>query len=63
MNGLVVQNTGSFYSVKVGEEYYTCKLKGSFKLEGIRTTNPIAIGDWVTVEGGSSNPVAINYIG
>lgn len=51
LTGLVVQNTGSFYLVKVEEgEVYNCKLKGSFKLNGIRTTNPVAVGDWVDFE-------------
>lgn len=49
--GLVVQNTGSFYLVKVETgESYNCKLKGSFKLNGIRTTNPVAVGDIVDFE-------------
>lgn len=48
--GLVVQNTGSFYLVKVGEEHFTCKLKGNFKLNDIVTTNPIAVGDIVDIE-------------
>lgn len=49
--GLVVQNTGSFYLVKVeAGETFNCKLKGSFKLNGIRTTNPVAVGDIVDFE-------------
>lgn len=49
--GLVVQNTGSFYLVKVESGgTYNCKLKGSFKLSGIRTTNPVAVGDVVDFE-------------
>lgn len=50
-NGLVVQNRGSLYLVKTREgTTYWCKLKGSFKLFGIRTTNPVAVGDWVLFE-------------
>lgn len=51
LTGLVVQNTGSFYRVKVEDgRLYNCKLKGSFKLSGIRTTNPVAVGDIVDFE-------------
>lgn len=51
MNGLVVRNTGSSYVVKTdGGEEYNCKVKGKFRLKGIRTTNPVAVGDRVTIE-------------
>lgn len=47
-NGVVVRSTGSWYIVKTGEgTLYRCKLKGSFKIKGIRTTNPVAVGDRV----------------
>ncbi len=50
MNGLVTRNTGSSYLVKTdnGEEI-SCKIKGKFRLKGIRTTNPVAVGDRVEV--------------
>lgn len=51
MNGLVIRNTGSWYIVKDfadGSEI-PCKIKGNFRLKGIRTTNPVAVGDRVTV--------------
>lgn len=49
--GLVVQNTGSLYLVKVeGGRAVSCKLKGNFKLNGIRTTNPVSVGDRVDFE-------------
>ncbi len=48
MRGLVVRNTGSWYQVKTDAgEMFDCKVKGSFRLKGIRSTNPIAVGDWV----------------
>ncbi len=51
MTGLVVQNTGSLYVVKTQEGVpFSCKLKGSFKLNGIQTTNPVAVGDRVDFE-------------
>lgn len=48
MEGTVIQSTGSWYSVLSGNGKLTqCKLKGKFKVKGIRTTNPIAVGDHV----------------
>ena len=54
MDGLVIKNTGSWYVVHTdnGEEV-NCKIKGNFRLKGIRTTNPVAVGDRVTI---SVNP-------
>ncbi len=51
MKALVIRNTGSWYVVKdleTGTEV-NCKIKGNFRLKGIRTTNPVAVGDRVTV--------------
>ncbi len=46
--GKVVRSTGSWYIVLTDEEkLYQCKLKGKFRIQGIRTTNPIAVGDIV----------------
>lgn len=48
MTGLVVLNRGSLYRVKEQEgKLYDCKLKGSFKINEIETTNPVAVGDIV----------------
>lgn len=50
MNGLVIKNTGSHYLVKTDNgELVPCKIKGNFRLKGIRTTNPVAVGDNVTI--------------
>ena len=44
--GLVIKSTGSFYSVKNEEgEIVTCKTRGKFRIKGIKSTNPIAVGD------------------
>ena len=44
--GLVIKNTGSWYLVKTDEgKLIECKIKGNFRLKGIRSTNPIAVGD------------------
>ena len=50
MRGLVIKNTGSWYQVKTEEgRLVECKIKGNFRLKGIRSTNPIAVGDNVQI--------------
>ncbi|MCI7399140.1 MAG: ribosome small subunit-dependent GTPase A [Prevotella sp.] len=50
-SGLVIRNTGSWYTVKTddGGQLVDCKIKGNFRLKGIRSTNPVAVGDRVTI--------------
>ncbi|HRF68841.1 MAG TPA: ribosome small subunit-dependent GTPase A [Muribaculum sp.] len=60
MEGLVIKNTGSWYIVHTDEgSDVNCKVKGNFRLKGIRTTNPIAVGDKVTI---TVNPDGNAYI-
>lgn len=60
MKGLVIKNTGSWYLVRTDEnEEVNCKVKGKFRLKGIRTTNPVAVGDRVTI---AVNPDGNAYI-
>lgn len=48
MQGLVVKNTGSWYTVKTdGGQLFDCKIKGNLRIRDIRSTNPIAVGDRV----------------
>ena len=50
MKGLVIKNTGSWYTVLTDDgQLIDCKVKGNFRLKGIRSTNPIAVGDRVTL--------------
>ena len=50
MKGLVIKNTGSWYSVKTDDgPLVECKIKGNFRLRGIRSTNPVAVGDRVEI--------------
>ncbi len=50
MRGLVIRNTGSWYTVKTDDgQLFDCKVKGTFRLKGIRSTNPVAVGDVVTI--------------
>lgn len=51
MRGLVTKNTGSGYWVRLDNgKTLLCKVKGNFRLKGIRTTNPVAVGDFVEVD-------------
>jgi ribosome biogenesis GTPase len=51
MRGLVYKSTGSWYSVKTPtNEQFDCRIKGKFRLDGIKSTNPIAVGDYVDFE-------------
>ena len=51
MRGIVYKSTGSWYSVKDGQgNTYNARIKGVFKIDGITSTNPIAVGDEVEIE-------------
>ena len=51
MTGLVYKSTGSWYTVKTElGKTYECRIKGKFRLQGIKSTNPIAVGDYVDFE-------------
>lgn len=53
--GLVIKNTGSWYLVRTREHQdIECKIKGNFRLKGIRSTNPIAVGDRVAFVSGEN---------
>ena len=50
MTGLIIRNTGSWYTVRTDSgQLFECKVKGNFRLKGIRSTNPVAVGDRVTI--------------
>lgn len=50
LRGIVVRNTGSLYEVKTDEgQLVPCRVKGNFRLRGIRSTNPVAVGDRVVL--------------
>jgi len=57
MKGLVVKNTGSWYLVKTEDgKQIECKVKGNFRMKGLRSTNPVAVGDRVRItETGDEN--------
>jgi len=54
VKGLVIKNTGSWYTVQTDDgQLLDCKVKGNFRLRGIRSTNPVAVGDRVSVSEGN----------
>ena len=57
---IVVKSTGSWYRVLTPEgDYLDCKLKGNFRIKGIKTTNPIAVGDYVFFEDSEKHKVPL----
>jgi ribosome biogenesis GTPase len=60
MKSLVVKNTGSWYLVKTEDgQLIDTKLKGNFRLKAIKSTNPVAVGDFVFIE---KNPEGTAFI-
>lgn len=63
MEGLVIRNTGSWYVVRTSDgAEIDCKIKGNFRLKGIRSTNPIAVGDRVKITVNDSGTAFITEI-
>lgn len=64
MFGLVVRNTGSWYTVKADDgRMVDSKIKGNFRLKGIRSTNPVAVGDRVEIVENAEGTAFITAIG
>ena len=60
MHGIVIKNTGSWYTVKTDDgPVIESKIKGNFRLKGIRSTNPVAVGDGVEI---AVNPEGTAFI-
>lgn len=56
--GVVIKSTGSWYIVRLEEGMNVeCRMKGKFRMQGIKTTNPVAVGDVVDVEVGTEGAV------
>ena len=63
MKGFVIKNTGSWYSVKTDDgKVVECKIKGNFRLKGIRSTNPVAVGDHVEIALNQEGTAFITHI-
>ena len=62
--GLVIKSTGSWYVVRTDDgKLIECKIKGNFRLKGIKSTNPIAVGDRVSVTPNTEGTAFITDIG
>ncbi|MGV6830735.1 MAG: ribosome small subunit-dependent GTPase A [bacterium] len=63
MIGTVYKSTGSWYTVKTPNgKFYECRIKGKFRLEGIKSTNPIAVGDQVVFDLETKNDIETGVI-
>ena len=62
MRGLVIKTTGLWYSVYCEGEIYNARLRGKFRKMGIKTTNPIAVGDEVEIDVEENENEAITKI-
>ena len=64
MRGTVIRTAGSSYTVRTnGGEEVECSVRGNFRLRGIRTTNPVAIGDDVEITAGTGGKGMITAVG
>ena len=60
MRGTIIRNTGSWYVVRTDSgQLFDCKVKGNFRLRGIRSTNPVAVGDVVEIAPGPDGKTAL----
>lgn len=63
MTGTIYKSTGSWYTVKATDgNFYECRIKGKFRLSGIKSTNPIAVGDVVDFKLESSEKETLGLI-
>lgn len=63
MTGIVYKSTGSWYTVKTHDgTFYLCRIKGKFRIKGIKSTNPIAVGDIVDFDLDDSSDQTVGVI-
>ncbi len=63
MTGIVYKSTGSWYTVKADtNEFFECRIKGKFRIKGIKSTNPLAVGDKVDFDLETSADVVTGVI-
>ena len=60
--GVVLRSTGSSYSIESEGNLYSCKLKGKMRLQNIKSTNPVAVGDNVIFEVDDASKKEVIYI-
>jgi len=60
LKGTVIKNTGSWYTVRLWDgEIYECRIKGNFRIKGIKTTNPVAVGDRVELDSVENDKIGL----
>lgn len=59
MKGRVIKSTGSWYIVQVEQEVISARLKGKFKQDELKLTNPISVGDWVILDKEENQQTAV----
>lgn len=58
--GVVIKSTGSWYTVKTeAGQVFNCKIRGSYRIKGIRATSPVAVGDRVEISGTEKDNIAV----
>lgn len=63
MTGIVYKSTGSWYTIKTLEnKFFECRIKGKFRTHGIKSTNPIAVGDAVDFDVDNEDEATIGTI-
>ncbi len=63
MTGIVYKSTGSWYTVKTDDgQWYECRIKGKFRIKGIKSTNPVAVGDVVDFDLDTKSDVTTGVI-
>ncbi len=60
--GLVLKSTGSWYVVLADGVRYQCRIRGKLRLKGVRSTNPVVVGDWVRFESDEQGGYVISAI-
>lgn len=64
MKGTVIKSTGSWLTVKTEDAtIYKCRIKGKFRIQGIKSTNPVAVGDFVEFDLEKDNSGTIHTLG
>ncbi len=60
MTGVVIKSTGSWYWIRTEDHHqYKCRIRGKFRIKGIKSTNPVTVGDHVDFELESDNKTGI----
>lgn len=62
MKGKVIKSTGSWYKIKSEAQVFDARIKGKFRTKGIKSTNPVAVGDWVRVIADEEGDYVIDQI-